>query len=153
MLPRLLFCLLAFVLLSVIALAQQNAAPDQKSKLQDELIAQERKLIDAINKKDKAAIARMLADERMSIVASRGRQTTAEIVAGLERISFTDHKISDAKTIPVTPEVAILTYKFSWTGAAAGQTPATTIAYATSVWRKADGRWRSVFYQETPAPR
>jgi hypothetical protein len=46
--------------------------------------------------------------------------------------------------------VAILTYRFSWTGGDPGQAPATTTVYATSVWRLRGGKWQSVFYQETP---
>jgi uncharacterized protein (TIGR02246 family) len=144
MLPRIVVCLFAFALLTI------DAAAAEQSKLQDELLAQEEKLIRAINAKDKTAIAKLLADEAMSITSSRGRQTTEEVIAALERLSFPDHKISEPKAISVTPDVAILTYKFSSTGGAAGQRRTTTTAYATSVWRKRDGQWRSVFYQETP---
>ena len=142
MLPKIVLCFLALGLLTIDAAAQE-------SKIQGVLLAQETKLIRAINMKDKAAIAELLSDEAVSITASRGRQTTTEIVASLEGISFTDHKISEPKTISVTRDVAILTYKFSWTGGTKGQTTTTT-AYATSVWRQRDGQWRSVFYQETP---
>jgi uncharacterized protein (TIGR02246 family) len=143
MLPRMILCLLAFELLIETAAAQQ-------SKLQYELLAQEEKLIRAVNAKDKAAIAKLLSDEAMSITESRGRQTTDQVVADLEKLSFPDHKISEPKAISVTPDVAILTYKFSSTGGATGQPRTTTTAYATSVWKKRDGQWRSVFYQETP---
>jgi ketosteroid isomerase-like protein len=142
--PRNMFlCLLAIGLLTIDTAAQE-------SKLQDALLAQEAKLIRSIKMKDKAAIAELLADEAISITASRGRQTANEIVAGLEDISFTDYKISEPKTISVSPDVAILTYKFSWTGGVTGQTPTTTTAYATSMWRQRGGQWRSVLYQETP---
>jgi uncharacterized protein (TIGR02246 family) len=125
-------------------------AAAQDRKLQDELIAQEENLIQAINRKDKATIARLLADEAISITAGRGRQTTKEIVASLAEISFTDYTIMEPRAISVGPDVAILTYKFSWTGGVTGQTPTTTTAYATSVWHQRDGQWRSVLYQETP---
>jgi uncharacterized protein (TIGR02246 family) len=137
-------CLLAIGMPAIDATAQE-------SKLQEALLAEETKLIRAIKMKDKAAIAEMLADETTSITITRGRQTTtSEIVAGLEKISFSDYKISEPKAISVTADVAILTYKFSWTGGATGQEPTTTTVYATSVWRKRDGQWRSIFYQETP---
>jgi len=141
MLPRIGLCLLTILMLRVDAAAQDN--------LRDALLAQERNLIDAINKKDKAAIAVLLADEAMSIT-SRGRQTTAEIIADLENLSFTDYTISEVKTIAVSRDAAILTYRFSWTGSVAGQPAATTTVYAASVWKQRDGKWRSVFYQETP---
>lgn len=142
MLPRVGLCLFAIAIFGADAAAQD--------KLRDTLLTQEKKLIDAINNKDKAAIGELLANEVMSITSSRGRQSKTEIAASLENISFTDYKISDAKTIAVSQDVAILTYKFSWTGGVTGQPATTTSAYATSVWRERDGRWRSVFYQETP---
>jgi glyoxylase I family protein len=142
MLHRFVFCLASIAVLCVNAGAQEN--------VQDELLAQEKKLIAAINKKDKAALRDLLADEVMSITASRGRQTKAEIIAALERISFSDYEISDAKTIRITPDVAILTYNFSWTGGVTGQPATKTNAFATSVWKRRDAKWRSVFYQETP---
>jgi ketosteroid isomerase-like protein len=126
--------------------AQQTTAPN---RLQEMLLVQELKLIDAINKEDKATIQAMLADEAVSIT-SRGRQTTDQIIAALGRITFTGYEISDVKTYSVSPDVAILSYRFSWTGGAAGQPSETTNVYATSVWRQRDGTWRSVLYQETP---
>jgi ketosteroid isomerase-like protein len=113
-----------------------------------------KKLIDAINKKDKPALRNLLAEEAMSITAVRGRQMKGDVVASLEKLSFTDYKISDVKTIRVSEDVAILSYNFSWTGGVTGQPAKTTTAYATSVWKRDDNNWRSVFYQETPrAPR
>jgi hypothetical protein len=141
MLSRFAVCPLALLLFGTNLLAQDN--------LQDSLLGQERRLIDAINKKDKGGISELLADERVSIT-SRGKQTTADIIRSLERLSFSKYQISEPKAIPVSPDVAILTYKFSWTGGVTGQAPATTTVYASSVWRKRDGKWRSVFYQETP---
>jgi len=142
MFPRISLCLLAILMLGADAAAQD--------RLLEALLAQETKLIDAVNKKDKVAIVELLGDESMSITASRGRQTTKEIIDALEGISFSSYKISDAKAISVTPDVAILSYAFSWTSESAVQPPATTTVFATSVWRLRDGQWRSVFYQETP---
>jgi ketosteroid isomerase-like protein len=139
-------CLLFGVMFCAPAAAQEN--------LQDQLVAQEKKLIEAINEKDKPAIRNLLSDEAMSITASRGRQTKGDIVASLEKVSFIDYKISDVKTVRVSPDVAILSYHFTWTGGVTGQPAKTTTAYATSVWKKDGNNWRSLFYQETPrAPR
>lgn len=135
------------ILALLFAGAAQEAAA--QVKLQDALLAQERKLIDAINKQDKAAIADMLADERMSIT-SRGTQTTGEIVRSLEGLSFSNYQIVEPKTIDLGRDVALLTYKFSWTGGDTERPASTKTVQATNVWRLRDGKWRSVFYQETP---
>jgi ketosteroid isomerase-like protein len=143
---RFALCLLFVVILCAPAIAQEN--------LQDQLVRQEKKLIDAINKKDKPAIRNLLSDEAMSITVIRGRQMKGDIVASLEKLSFTDYKISDVKTVRVSPDVAILSYHFTWTGGVTGQPAKTTTTYATSVWKQDGNNWRSVFYQETPrAPR
>jgi hypothetical protein len=133
--------------LAIVMLSADAAAQD---RLQEALLAQETKLIDAINKKDKAAIATLLSDEIMSVTSARGVQTSQEIIAALEKLSFSSYTISEAKAISVSPDVAILTYKFSWTDGNAGEHRATESTYATSVWKRRDGQWRSVFYQETP---
>jgi len=135
------FCLLTLMVCGVEASAQE--------KLLDTLGAQETKLIEAIKKKDKAAISELLGSETLSIT-SRGKQMNKEIIAGLEKLSITDYKITGPRAIYLSPEIAILTYTFSSTGEAAGQAPTTTRVYASSVWTKRRGNWRSVFYQETP---
>ncbi|MEX2169455.1 MAG: nuclear transport factor 2 family protein [Pirellulales bacterium] len=147
MMSRIGLYLLAVGLLAVDAAAQERTV---QNELRDALVAQETKLIDAINEKDKAAIGELLADEAMSIT-SRGKHTTKQIIDALEEISFSDYKISDAKAFSVSEDVAILTYTFTWTGESAGQSSRTTTAYATSIWKQTGGGWRSVFYQETPA--
>jgi ketosteroid isomerase-like protein len=141
---RFAMCLILGVMLCAPATAQEN--------LQDKLVAQEKKLIDAINNKDKPALRNLLSDEAMSITASRGRLMKGDIVASLEKLSFTDYKISDVKTVRVSPDVAIFSYHFSWTGSVTGQPAKKTTAYATSVWKRDGNNWRSVFYQETPRP-
>lgn len=146
MLSRIGFCLALVGLLAVSAAAQERAV---QNELRSTLVAQETKLIDAINEKDKAAIGELLADEAMSIT-SRGRHTTKQIIEALDEISFSDYKIRDAKAFSVSDDVAILTYTFTWTGESAGQSSRTTTVYATSIWKQTGGGWRSVFYQETP---
>ena len=139
MVSRISWCLMTVGLLAV---ATQEAVADDK--LRDALVAQETKLIDAINDKDKAAISELLADEAMSIT-SRGRHTTKDIIAALEEISFSDYKIIEPQAFAVGNDAAILTYTFTWTS----DSSETTTVYATSVWKKTGGQWQSVFYQET----
>jgi uncharacterized protein (TIGR02246 family) len=136
--------------MSLTAVLMLCTLADAQDDVQKELLAQERKLIDAINKKNAVALRELLAEEAMSITASGGRVSKDQIVSGLEKLSFTDYRISDVETVNVSPDVAILTYKFSWTGGVRGKPANRTTAYATSVWKRRDGKWRSVFYQETP---
>ncbi len=130
-----------------VALAQGITSQD---KLQESLVAQETKVLNAIEMQDRAALAELLHDQVMSISVERGRQMTADQIADLASVSVKDMRMGEAKTIQVTPDVAILSFKLSWTSDDGQEKPATTTVYATIVWKQVNGQWRSVFYQETP---
>ena len=142
MLQRIGLCVLAVVALGAEAPAQND--------LKVTLLGEETKLIEAIKQKDKATLRQMLAEQVLSITAKRGRQTARETIRDLENMTFDSFHLSDANAIAVAPDVAILTYKYTWTGSDAGQDAETTTAYATAVWKRRDRKWRSIFYQETP---
>jgi uncharacterized protein (TIGR02246 family) len=126
------------------------ASATAQENVQKQLLSQERKLIDAINKKDHAALRELLAEETLSITPGRGRQSNKQIVSGLEKLSFNEYKISDVETIVLNPDAAILTYNFSFVGGEKDKPTPKSNVYATSVWKRKNGKWRSVFYQETP---
>jgi uncharacterized protein (TIGR02246 family) len=135
-------CVASFIIFAAAARAQEN--------VQKQLLSQERKLIDAINTRDDAVLRELLAEETLSITPSRGRQSNKQLVGGLEKLSFNDYKISDVKTIVLNPDVALLTYNFSYAVGEKDERAERSNVYATSVWKRKNGKWRSVFYQETP---
>jgi ketosteroid isomerase-like protein len=120
-----------------------------QGQLQETLLAQETKLLNAIEAKDRPALDKLLADQVLGVTVDRGRRTTAAHIASLDSLSVKNYQISEPKAIRVSPDVAILSFKLSWTSTAGGKPTATTV-YATVVWKQVDGQWRSVFYQETP---
>jgi uncharacterized protein (TIGR02246 family) len=151
MFPKTGRCMVFAFLVAATARVASAQGITSQDKLQDTLMVQETKLLYAIESKDRAALAELLHDQVMSVSVERGRRMTAEHIADLASVSFTDVEMSDAKTIRVTPDVAILSFKLSWTANDGHEQPATTTVYATAVWKQVDGQWRSVFYQETPA--
>lgn len=133
-----------FSLLVVLLIGASAMADDS---LTDKLVALEDRLIQAIGDKDGTTIADLLAHESYSITASRGRRTTEEVIRDLEHLRYDSYEIRDATAIPVTDDVAILSYTFSYK-VAAKSSPITV--YATSTWKRTGNQWDSIFYQETP---
>ena len=68
----------------------------------------------------------------------------------LKDSTTTSYSISEAKLIPVRQDVAILSYKYTWSGVQHGKNIKNATSFATSIWSKRNGKWQSIFYQETP---
>ncbi|MEM9658681.1 MAG: nuclear transport factor 2 family protein [Planctomycetota bacterium] len=121
----------------------------EESQLEQELVAQEKQLIDAIAKQDRAKLTEML-DQQYYSVDHLGRLETVELLSQLDEVAITHYAISEIKALSASPEVAILTYKYVWSGVENGAEVKDATSYATSTWAKRDGMWKSIFYQETP---
>src|SRR5262245_24611848 len=143
MLPRLAVASLLVVLLG-------SAAPKDDAALAETLVKQEKKLIDALQKKDTATLKSMFVDESMAITAYGGRITGEEQLKVLADLELTSYTLTNAKVVAITKDVAILSYVFRMKGKFKGKELPGQPVYATSVWALRDGQWRSMFYQETP---
>lgn len=146
---KLMGCVVFAVLMAAGACAVFAEGTAPQDALQKTLEAEEAKLLKAIETRDRPAIANMLADQVLAVTVDRGRKTTADHIASIASLSVKDYQMSEAKTIQVSPDVAILSFKLSWTVDGGGN-PARMTVYATVVWKQVDGQWRSLFYQETP---
>lgn len=118
--------------------------------LTDTLLERETRLLDAIRDKDEAKVNELLGSQVLSVSKS-GRRTTPEVVKLLAATELTSCNITDPQAIVVSDGVAILTYKYSWSGTQDGKPYDDATYFATVVWVHRDGDWRSVFYQETEA--
>lgn len=135
------------IVLFAVLLSGADAPPNP---LQKTLLAQESKLIEAIKQQDQATLKTLLAEETFAVTYDGGRQAGQDILRSLEQVTITSYTVTEVKLVQVSPDVGILTYKFRWKGSHGDkQIPLTTV-YATSTWALRDGKWRSVFYQETP---
>jgi hypothetical protein len=127
---------------------QAPAAP-ALSALDKALIANERKVADAMMKKDKAAFA-ALVDTNGWSADSSGFMKTSELVAALDQLVIQSYKISDEKVSWVDANTAIVAYTWTGSGTFAGQ-PFPSTVYASTVWTKKGDKWVAVFHQETEA--
>lgn len=120
--------------------------------LKAELLAQEKQILEAIKAKDEQTLRHLLADELLAVVD--GERTTAaeqrQRVAGLDIRSY---DLTDVKAVAASKDVGILSYVYTWEGKAGDREQASRPVYATAVFARRDGRWVSVFYQESPRHR
>ncbi|MCA9101264.1 MAG: DUF4440 domain-containing protein [Planctomycetales bacterium] len=118
--------------------------------LQETLLDLEKQVIEAIKRKDKPALKELLSEESFAVTSYGGRQTGAEMLGTLDDVTLTDYSVDDVKLVEISDGAAMLSYQFTWSGGGSGLTGQSTTVYATSVWARRDGTWRSIFYQETP---
>ena len=149
--------LVAAILTGGAAYAQDVNEPTQQdmparptaNTLDKALIANERKVADAISKADKAAFTALVAPTGWS-VDSMGAMKVSDLVAAFDQLKVTSWAISDEKVSWVDGNTAILTYKWTGAGTFQGQ-PIPTSVFASTVWTKKADKWVAVFHQESEA--
>lgn len=129
--------------------AQPAKGTADHSALEKALIANERKVADAMMKKDKAAFASLVLADGWSIDGN-GFMKTSELTAALDQVAIKTYKISDEKVSWVDANTAIVAYKWTGSGTFAGQ-PFPSSVYASTVWTKKGDKWVAVFHQESEA--
>jgi hypothetical protein len=129
--------------------APARTAVADHSALDKALIANERKISDAIMKKDKTAFASLVAADGW-MVDGTGVMKTSELTTAFDQLVIKNYTISNEKVSWVDPNTAIVTYKWLGTGSFGGQ-PMPGTVYASTVWTKKGDRWVAVFHQETEA--
>jgi ketosteroid isomerase-like protein len=150
-------------LTSGIALAQdvnepvQQPAPPAKaaasgagqSALDATLIANERKVNEAVAKGDKAAFTAFVAADAMS-ADGNGFMKVSDFVAAFDQVKVKSWKLTDEKVWWVDPTTAIVTSTWTGSGTFQGQ-PFPPKTYCSSVWTKKGDKWVVVYHQESEA--
>ncbi len=108
------------------------------------LVAVENELWEAYEQRDGVAISRLVADDYLEVLSDR-RNSKDHILRGYADYSITGHKLEEVQVIPLGKEAAIVSYRLTLEGPDANPGP----AYATSVWKRQDGNWVQVLYQES----
>lgn len=132
--------------------APEYVAPEQaleRSALDKALIANERKIADALMKKDKAAFTALVPGDSWTLDGN-GLMKASEIAATLDQLVINSYTISDEKVSWVDANTAVLTYKWTGAGSFAGQ-PFPSTVWASTVWTKKGDKWVAAFHQETEA--
>lgn len=126
---------------SVKAAAMPNASATIS---EDDLIAKEKQVWDAIKRKDYDAFAAFLADDQME-VNSNGVYDKAGTIKGVKEIDLSSATLSDFKVLKLDNDAAIVTYLVK------GSPPLFPAEgeLHSSVWVKRKGKWLAVFHQGT----
>jgi ketosteroid isomerase-like protein len=135
-----------FLVMAATPLLAQDAATEKT------LIANERAVIDAFAKGNRANFEKFLARDGWGIDPMMGRMSNAEMLKTFDAMAkdmkITSWTISDEKVLWADPNTAILNYTWTGKGTYQGQ-PMPSPMLATTVWTKRSGNWVALFHQET----
>ena len=118
------------------------------SPVVNEVIGYEKKSWIAGKNKERAVYAGMLAEDFRRITED-GLTNRNDELRDLNTVDLQEYSLSDMRGTEVSADVVLLTYKFYVQLSADGQPFAGTF-FASSLWAKRQGKWVSVFTQETP---
>ena len=138
-----------------LALLAQDAATEKT------LIANERAVVDAFAKGNRATVEKLISRDGFGVDPMMGRMTNAETLKTFDQmtkdVKITSWTMTDEKVLWADADTAILNYTWTGKGSYQGQ-PLPSPTYASTVWTKRGGNWVAIFHQETtkvaapPAP-
>ena len=129
---------------------QQQAAPVSTANTLDKaLVANERKMNDAVAKGDKAAFVSLVSPNAWSADGG-GFMKVSDFVAAFDQIKVTSWAMSDEKVNWIDGNNAIVTYKWVGAGTFQGQ-PIPATVYVSTVWTKKGDKWVATYHQESEA--
>ena len=125
------------------------SAMTQAPDLQQQIVAKEREELEALKAADYQKFADLIADDAV-FVAPQGMAAKSEVVENVRDFKLLDFTMSDIRFVPLSANSGVVAYKLTETARSHGQ-EFTTEVYASAVWIQRDGKWVSIFSQETPA--
>jgi len=138
-----------------LALARASTAYAQSPdamKLRDELMALEKGSWDFMRNKNYDGMRCFLGDDALLIFGDGTRfnkRQTLELMKDFALVG--DIAIEPTYAVRLlSPDVATLLYRVTYTSSVKGAKPETMKALSSSVYARRDGKWWSVLYQETP---
>lgn len=141
---------LAMLSAILLALAVTDAQEKSGAKPMEEamLIANERALLDAVAKADKASFLSLVLLPEGVWTTTHGFVPMNLLVDGLDSFKLTKWDIVNPRVTWLDKDSAILLY--TWTGTGTfGNQPLASTALASTVWTKRNGKWLAVHHQET----
>jgi len=123
--------------------AQANRAADEK-----QIIANERRVYEAIAKGDAAAFLAFLAPEAITVEPMIGVAKAADFAAMLKDMKIQNWNIDESKVHWLNADAAVHTFRWTGKGIAMGQAFSSPMR-STTVWVRQGGTWLAAFHQET----
>jgi hypothetical protein len=125
---------------------ETKSAPPSES----DMIVNEKKTWETLQKKDYDAFDKLLASEYTE-VRDDGVFDKAGTLVSVKDLSITDVTYSDWKTMSISRNAYAITYTVTVKGSVKGQAFPPDPYHAASAWVHRDGQWLAIYYQETPA--
>jgi hypothetical protein len=112
-------------------------------------IEMERGVWEALKNKDKAADARLLADDFVGLYDT-GFATKSDHVNQMDsKYSIESYSVHDARVFRLSPTIVLLLYKAICKGSGEWEQYCSRPDFASSLWVERDGRWLNLFSQDT----
>jgi hypothetical protein len=137
---------IALVALAVPALAQ---SPDP-AKLREELMALEKGSWGFMRDRNYDGMKNFLADDALLIFCDGSRYNRRQTLELMKDFTLVgDVAIEPSYAVRMlSPDVAALLYRATYTSGILGATPQTVMVQASSIYARRNGKWWSVLYQE-----
>lgn len=119
--------------------------------VQDRLIAREKDLFAAEQRRAFAVIDEELSEDFHEIGSDGQLHTKAEIMPLIKDVKIEDYSLTDFKVLPMGDQCAIVTYAADIKASYKGQNFPPKL-YLSSVWVRRHGSWQMTFHQATPIP-
>jgi ketosteroid isomerase-like protein len=117
--------------------------------LREQIVAQERAGLDALETGDLTAFGASTADDAI-FVDAHGSATKAEVMEHTAEFRLHDYTMADVRLIPLSANSGLIVYTLTESGASHGK-DFTARVHVSSLWLKRDGKWLCEFSQETGA--
>ena len=135
-------------LLLIVAAVSPSVAAD----LKDDLVAMEKRAWTAWGSQDAQAFRDLMTEDAVQAVAGAGVSTGREKIMADVKSNTCQMKsfdFTDVKLRQLSPDIAVLTYMATQDTTCEGQKLPAKV-FATSIYLRQGGKWRSTSYQETP---
>jgi hypothetical protein len=104
---------------------------------------------DAISKKDKKALGDLLDDDYVAVETDReGERFKWKVLSEMDRSSVTGYTLSMLKVSPLGPDAVFVRYEVFMRFPKGSPQPFLKVLVG-EVWRRRDGEWKALHYQET----
>jgi len=127
------------------------ATTNTSSRLKEELLAEERAYLAAVQAGDGDGAARLTAEPALVVSPQGAMKVGPQAIRRMmsEHDATREYALDEtsAEVVEVTPDVAIISYRLRTTTPGAG----TSEAVDTDVWVRTDGAWKCALHTEIPA--
>jgi len=131
--------------------SQVAAQQSTEDTVSTDVIKHEKLAWEAAKKKDKAALAKLLAEDFTEVIDD-GVFDKVGILAYLDNVQLLSYSPGNFKAKKITPDVVLLIFQVTEDGKYKGHDFHAENNVA-SLWAKRDGKWQNVHFQETPIPK